>query len=110
MPATRAYEGNFPSVLRWPSGLRWGKIPKGWAVGSIDDEFTLTMGQSPPGETYNELGQGVPFYQGRSDFGFRYPARRVYCTMPSRLAKSGDTLISVRAPVGDITWQQRIAR
>lgn len=79
-----------------------GEIPRRWRVGCIDDEFDLTMGQSPPGETYNEVGEGLPFYQGRTDFGFRYPTRRVYCTAPTRFAKKGDTLISVRAPVGDI--------
>lgn len=79
-----------------------GEIPEGWAVGRVDDEFDLTMGQSPPGETYNELGDGMPFYQGRADFQSRFPKRRVYCTAPTRLAKAGDTLISVRAPVGDI--------
>jgi len=60
------------------------------------------MGQSPPGHTYNDVGDGLPFYQGRTEFGFRFPTRRVYCTAPTRLAKRGDTLISVRAPVGDI--------
>jgi type I restriction enzyme S subunit len=68
----------------------------------VGDEFDLTMGQSPPGDTYNETGDGLPFYQGRADFGFRYPTRRVYCTAPTRLAKAGNSLISVRAPVGDI--------
>ena len=79
-----------------------GEIPKGWEVGSVDDEFDLTMGQSPSGKTYNEVGEGLPFYQGRADFGVRFPTRRVYCTAPTRLANAGDTLISVRAPVGDI--------
>ena len=79
-----------------------GEIPRGWEVGCVDDEFDVTMGQSPPGDTYNEVGDGLPFYQGRTDFGFRFPTRRVYCTAPTRLAKKGDTLISVRAPVGDI--------
>lgn len=79
-----------------------GEIPEGWKVGCVDDEFDLTMGQSPPGETYNEAGEGLPFYQGRADFGSRFPTRRVYCTAPTRLARTGDTLISVRAPVGDI--------
>ncbi|RMD61201.1 restriction endonuclease subunit S [Candidatus Parcubacteria bacterium] len=60
------------------------------------------MGQSPPGSTYNEMGEGMPFYQGRADFQFRFPARRVYCTAPKRLAKRHDTLVSVRAPVGDV--------
>jgi len=79
-----------------------GEIPKAWRVGLVDDEFDLTMGQSPPGETYNEGGMGFPFYQGCTDFGFRFPTRRIYCTAPTRLAKAGDTLVSVRAPVGDI--------
>jgi len=79
-----------------------GKIPKGWQVGNVSDEFSLTMGQSPPGNTYNEVGEGTPFFQGRTDFGFRYPTERVYCTAPTRFANAGDTLVSVRAPVGDI--------
>jgi len=60
------------------------------------------MGQSPPGATYNENGEGVPFFQGSTDFGFRYPSNRVFCTEPKRMARKGDTLVSVRAPVGDI--------
>jgi len=79
-----------------------GNIPKGWKVATVVDGFNLTMGQSPPGETYNEESKGIPFYQGRTDFGFRYPIRRIYCTTPTRYAKPGDTLVSVRAPVGDI--------
>jgi len=79
-----------------------GPIPKGWKVGTIGDEFTLTMGQSPPGSTYNEIGEGMPFYQGKADFQARFPNRRVYCTAPTRHAKKFDTLVSVRAPVGAI--------
>jgi type I restriction enzyme S subunit len=79
-----------------------GEIPEGWEVGRVDDEFDLTMGQSPPGDTYNEIGEGMPFYQGRADFGARFPTRRVYCRAPTRLARKNDSLISVRAPVGDI--------
>ena len=89
----------FPSAFQ-DSSL--GQIPKGWQVTTIDEDFNLTMGQSPPGSTYNEDRSGIPFYQGRKDFGFRYPTRRVYCTAPKRFAKKGDTLVSVRAPVGDI--------
>lgn len=83
-----------------PSPL--GDIPEGWNVSNVGSEFDITMGQSPPGETYNESGEGLPFYQGRTDFGFRYPTRRIFCTQPNRVAEAGDTLISVRAPVGDI--------
>ena len=76
--------------------------PVGWRMGTIGEVFDLTMGQSPPGTTYNETGLGLPFYQGRTDFGFRFPTRRVYCTAPTRFAEPGDTLVSVRAPVGDV--------
>ncbi|MEN9359803.1 MAG: hypothetical protein RL095_1338 [Verrucomicrobiota bacterium] len=79
-----------------------GMIPKGWRVGTVGEEFNLLMGQSPPGETYNEIGDGLPFYQGCTDFGFRFPTRRIYCNAPTRVAKDGDTLVSVRAPVGRI--------
>ncbi len=89
----------FPDRLV-PSEL--GEIPAGWRVSTIGEEFNLTMGQSPPGDTYNETGNGLPFFQGRRDFSFRYPKNRVFCTMPKRLANPGDTLVSVRAPVGDV--------
>ena len=85
-----------------------GEIPEGWGVGIVGDCFHLTMGQSPPGRTYNDEGDGLPFFQGCSDFGFRYPTNRRFCTAPTRIAESEDTLVSVRAPVGDINkaWER----
>lgn len=77
-----------------------GVIPSGWKVGCLSDCCEITMGQSPPGDTYNEDGVGLPFYQGKTDFGFRFPRRRIYCSAPTRQASIGATLISVRAPVG----------
>lgn len=79
-----------------------GVMPKGWGYSTIGKEFDIVNGQSPPGSSYNEEGEGAPFYQGRTDFGFRFPSQRVYCTQPKRFAKKGDTLLSVRAPVGDL--------
>jgi len=73
-----------------------------WRVGKLGEEMDITMGQSPEGSTYNEDKQGMIFFQGRAEFGFRFPETRLYCTAPKRLAKEGDTLVSVRAPVGDI--------
>lgn len=89
----------FPDCFE-DSGL--GMTPKGWRNSTVGQSFILTMGQSPPGDTYNENGEGLPFYQGRTDFGFRFPKRRVFCTEPTRTAEAGDTLVSVRAPVGDV--------
>ena len=79
-----------------------GEIPEGWEVKTLRQCTHLTMGQSPPGHTYNEHGEGLPFFQGRSDFGSRYPSNRRFCSAPTRIAQPGDTLVSVRAPVGDI--------
>ncbi len=79
-----------------------GWIPKDWRISTVGEEFNVTMGQSPPGITYNETGQGILFFQGRADFGFRYPSERIYCTAPKRFAEQNDTLVSVRAPVGDV--------
>ena len=79
-----------------------GEIPKGWDVGALSDVADITMGQSPPGDTYNDDGVGLPFYQGSTDFGFRFPSLRKYCSEPKRLADADDVLISVRAPVGDL--------
>jgi type I restriction enzyme S subunit len=79
-----------------------GAVPKGWRFSSLGKSFELTMGQSPPGDTYNQSEDGLPFYQGRTDFGFRFPTKRIYCNAPTRLAEIGDALVSVRAPVGDV--------
>ena len=79
-----------------------GGIPEGWVLKLLGECFSLKMGQSPPGNTYNDHGEGLPFFQGRTDFGFRYPENRKYCNAPTRIAMPGDTLVSVRAPVGDL--------
>ena len=68
---------------------------------SVSDLGTVTMGQSPPGSTYNEEGLGLVFYQGVRDFGSRYPTPRVHCTAATRKAAAGDILIAVRAPIGE---------
>lgn len=62
----------------------------------------ITMGNSPKGETLNEDGEGLAFFQGIRDFGVRYPQERVSSTAPTRFAKELDTLFSVRAPVGTV--------
>ena len=70
--------------------------------GVLSDLAVITMGTSPEGETMNDVGEGEVFYQGRTDFGFRFPTVRLYTTGAVRRAKCDDVLMSVRAPVGDI--------
>lgn len=80
------------------------KIPKEWKPGKLCDIANITMGQSPAGESYNDAGDGLFFYQGRTDFGLRFPTPRMYTTAPTRFAQKGDILLSVRAPVGDLNF------
>ncbi len=112
-PTRAKAEGRKPylAVELWdlfPNRIGDKDVPVGWRVGTVGDCFHLTMGQSPPGSTYNDSGKGLPFFQGRTDFRFRYPKNRRYCTQPTRIAEGDDTLVSVRAPVGDINmaWEK----
>lgn len=79
-----------------------GKIPQGWEIGTLSEIADITMGQSPKGSSYNEEGNGIIFYQGRAEFGNRFPSIRLYTTEPTRIAEINSVLLSVRAPVGDI--------
>ncbi len=79
-----------------------GPIPQGWEVKQLGEMCHVLMGLSPKSEFYNQIGEGLPFHQGVTDFGERFPTDRVYCTVQKRIAEVGDILFSVRAPVGRI--------
>ncbi len=77
-----------------------GDIPGGWELKKLGDVSDILMGQSPRSEFYNETRKGLPFHQGVTNFGDRFPVDRIYCTVENRIAEEGDILFSVRAPVG----------
>jgi len=81
-----------------------GSIPNEWDVANLSDECVaeLIMGQSPPSSTYNQDKTGLPFMQGKAEFGRIYPNPDKWCSSPSRIAEQNDILMSVRAPVGDV--------
>jgi type I restriction enzyme S subunit len=79
-----------------------GIIPEDWEVVKLGKTAIIIMGQSPPSETYNTLGKGTPFLQGKSEFGDISPNPVKYTTNPIKIARRGSVLISVRAPVGDV--------
>ncbi len=62
----------------------------------------IISGQSPPSSTYNNLGNGIPFFQGKADFGKKHPKIRNWCTKPTKTSVPNDILMSVRAPVGPV--------
>ena len=74
--------------------------PDGWAVATLGDTCLVVQGQSPPGSTYNTDAVGLPFLQGKAEFGDIYPDTVKWCSAPSKIAEPDDVLISVRAPVG----------
>ena len=78
------------------------EIPVGWEVKELHEIANITMGQSPEGSSYNIDAEGIVFFQGSTDFGWRFPTIRQYTTKPKRMAKKGDILLSVRAPVGTL--------
>jgi type I restriction enzyme S subunit len=77
-----------------------GLIPKGWEVKRLVEFVKLTMGQSPKSEFYNLNKDGLPFHQGVTNYGVRFPEDKSYSTEGNRFAEEGDILFSVRAPVG----------
>lgn len=79
-----------------------GLIPNRWEVKELKDISNILMGQSPKSEFYNQLGEGLPFHQGVTNFGNRFPTNLTYSSKLLRVAEEGDFLISVRAPVGRI--------
>jgi type I restriction enzyme S subunit len=91
-----AFTGNLGST-----GTRFvSELPSKWEIRRLDAIAEIVMGQSPPGSSYNEVGQGKPFFQGKTEFGEVHPTVRKYTTAGTKFAKAGDILMSVRAPVG----------
>jgi type I restriction enzyme S subunit len=81
-----------------------GRIPSDWDSRELGDESIagIIAGQSPPSSTYSKENQGLPFLQGKTEFGDMFPSPTVYCLKPIKIAKKDDILLSVRAPVGDV--------
>jgi len=73
----------------------------------LHDVADIVMGQSPPGDTYNEIGEGLPFFQGKAEFGEVSPTAKKWCSAPKKIAEAGDILMSVRAPVGPTNLADR---
>ncbi len=78
-----------------------------WRLTTLAEVADIIMGQSPPSEDYNIEGKGLPFHQGVTYFGRRYPTHKIFCTNNPRKAAKGDILLSVRAPVGRLNIADR---
>ncbi len=76
------------------------EIPDGWITTVLSEIALIQMGQSPDSSSYNNTGDGLPFFQGKAEFGKMFPTTRKWCSEPKKIADAGDILLSVRAPVG----------
>lgn len=76
------------------------RFPESWLATSLSEIAFIQMGQSPDSRSYNNRGEGLPFFQGKAEFGKLFPTIRKWCTDPKKIANKGDILLSVRAPVG----------
>lgn len=77
-----------------------GQLPSSWVYADIAALAKIEMGQSPDSIYYNDECDGLPFFQGKTEFGPRYPVVRKWCSEPKKVAEAGDILLSIRAPVG----------
>ena len=82
------------------------ELPRGWANAVLGEVAEVVAGQSPAGTEVNESGDGLPFFQGKAEFGDLYPEVRKWTTNVARTAKPDDVLLSVRAPVGPTNLAQ----
>jgi len=74
-----------------------------WLMVKLSEAADVIAGQSPEGKYYNEASAGLPFYQGKTEFGDKYiqpPAH--WTTSVTKVAEPNDILMSVRAPVGPV--------
>jgi type I restriction enzyme S subunit len=75
----------------------------GWQKKPLGDVAEVIAGQSPEGSYYNISGDGLPFYQGKKEFGERYIGPpNTWTNRTTKIALEGDVLMSVRAPVGPV--------
>lgn len=79
-----------------------GEIPSDWNIMKLSEVAEIVMGQSPDSSSYNDIEDGVAFFQGKTEFGRINPVVKKWCNNPTKISKPLDILISVRAPVGDV--------
>jgi len=84
-------------------------IPKGWKITTLGEVAEIIMGQSPNGESYNQHNNGVPFYQGITEFNDKYVGIKTYTNQPTKVVEKNTILFSVRAPVGKVNFTKHKA-
>lgn len=82
-------------VIRSPT-----ELPAGWQRATLAEVAEIIMGQSPSSQYYNSDAKGLPFFEGKAEFGQLYPKPVKWCSQPNKVAQKDDVLMSVRAPVG----------
>lgn len=102
----KAFESSaFKSALEAAENVRKMVLGSKYQMIKIGEVCEVIAGQSPDGKHYNAVGKGMPFYQGKTEFGDKYIGSPVkWTTEVTKIAEAGDILISVRAPVGAVNF------
>ncbi len=80
-------------------------MKSGWERKQLGTLCEVIAGQSPEGKFYNSEAKGMPFYQGKKDFGEKFIGLpTTWTTQITKVAREGDILMSVRAPVGPVNF------
>jgi type I restriction enzyme S subunit len=98
MSSNRSLKKALPSDVSQGGGS--DVVHHGWMLAQLSDITEIVMGQSPPSTTYNMEQRGLPFFQGKAEFGDLFPVPKKYCDTPVKIAEPDDILMSIRAPVG----------
>lgn len=77
-------------------GIDVENLPDGWRIGQLSDIASIVMGQSPEGESYNEVGEGTPLINGPVEFGKYFTLKTKWTTEPKKYCKKGDLIFCVR--------------
>lgn len=89
-------DGSWRSEDEFYEDEKFGKVPQGWATGTLKDIAEVIAGQSPTGDTYNEEGKGIAMLNGPTEFTDYYPIPVQYTTKPTKICEVGDILFTVR--------------
>jgi type I restriction enzyme, S subunit len=101
-PIRAKAKGSDPQALApdagalFPDAFDQDQMPLGWRLAQLSDVASVVMGASPPGETYNEQGVGVPLVNGPVEYGDFFLERKKWTTQPTRLSRKGDLILCVR--------------
>lgn len=83
-------------------------LPEGWTKTTLGEISIVKMGQSPNGKSYNKEKEGYLLIGGASDLGDIYPSPKQYTNEATKLSKTNDIIICIRATIGRLNLSDKV--